>query len=261
LKRQRLLNNLIFSLSLILFATELIAATENINIAPQTVTHSTHWRFLVPYRANYLVFLDGKQVGSSERILSKEQDHWRLSSKAKASRYLFSIRSFESSQFKINNTRVTPLVYESTRKVTLQKSRNVTQEFDWTTLLEKGKNRKRQWEIKITEDTLDRLSHTLQIRADMFLGRKNLTYRVSYNGKIRNYQYTIEGAEDLHLMGRQLKTIKLNRKKSETESFSLWLAPELNYIPVKIGQYEQGEDSLELVLSAIDYHPVNAPTP
>ena len=81
-------------------------------------------------------------------------------------------------------------------------------------------------------------------------------YKVSYKGKIHDYQYSIENNETIDTKMGALKTIKLVRNKSNGDVFTLWLAPELNFIPVQIGQFEQDKPDVKLKLKSLTYEPL-----
>jgi hypothetical protein len=214
---------------------------------------SESWKFLHSYDADYEVLSGNDALGSATRKMSIVDGQWLLETKADISKYFINLNSNESTKFRIiDNLLQTDWFYSKT-KVTFKKVRRIEQSFDWKNSLETGSKGKRKWQLQHSELVFDRISHIVQLREDLILGKKNFSYRVSYKGKVHDYKYTLEKVEKINTAMGALDAIKLVRNKSNGDVFTLWLSPELNYIPVQIAQVEQDKPDVTLLLKSLTY--------
>lgn len=102
--------------------------------------------------------------------------------------------------------------------------------------------------LPLSPGLLGSLSHQQQLQADMAAGAETLAYQVAQRGRIKEYRYGIIGEESLDTPLGTLETVKLERLRDDDERQTyLWLAVALDYLPVKIEQYEDG-DNHELLI-------------
>lgn len=221
--------------------------------AKSNFTETSEWRFLHPYHATYLVVSEGDVLGQATRELSKNDDSWSLDTFAKIKKLLLTLKSSESTKFNIDSDQLFGIQFSSKTKMTFKKTRRMNQEFDWANKLEIGNRGKKKWQLPIEYPIYDRVSHLLQLRADLLRGETNFQYPVSYKGKHLKYTY-LEGPKELITtkMG-DLEARKFVRQKSDDETFIVWLAPELNFFPIKIAQYENGKPDITLLLNKLQY--------
>ena len=72
---------------------------------------------------------------------------------------------------------------------------------------------------------------------------------ISYNAADSAYEFEIIGEERVYTSLGSYKTIKIHhRRYHKNKNITLWCAPELNYLPVKIIQEEIGKPTFESVL-------------
>ncbi len=212
-----------------------------------------HWAFLHGYSAKYAIRSDGETLGHATRKLSHQDDQWKLITSAKLSKYFITLRSKEYTEFHLEDSQLINDRFYSSTKMTFKKARIMEQNFDWQNKLETGKRGKRTWEIPLENQIFDRVSHIIQLRADLLAGKQTFEYDVSYKGKLHLYSYSKEKEEVLTTKMGELSTVKLVRNKSDDDIFTLWLSPELNYLPIKIAQYEQDKPDVTLLLESLDY--------
>lgn len=236
-----------------------IKVTENLGNQKQSnnpdnlSNQDNRWLFLHSYEAKYAVQSGRDTLGHATRKLSQKDGSWILSTNAKIKKYLLSVRNTETTDFRINdNALVTDRFYSKT-KITFKKARVMEQNFDWENMMETGKRKDKTWKIPLEKPVFDRVSHIVQMRADLLAGNKSFDYNVSYKGKLHVYSYSEEKMEVLQTKMGPLAGIKFVRQKSNGDIFSLWLCPELNYIPIKIAQYEQDKADVTLVLESVKY--------
>lgn len=231
------------------------------NIAQSNIEQPTNlWRFLHDYQARYAVQSEGTTLGHATRALKFDDQKWTLSTSAKISKFFISVKTRETSTFHIKDNELVNDHFYSRTKISLKKARVMEQIFDWDNKIETGYGRKKSWEIPLDKQVFDRVSNVIQLRADLLAGKTDFNYDVSYKGKAFVYSYNLVKTETLKTKIGDISTIKFLREKANGDQVVLWLAPEYNYIPFKIAQYEKGEADVTLFLESIEYLPVSVST-
>ena len=211
------------------------------------------WAFLHPYHAKYKVLYNGAKVGNTFRKLTLEDNKWSLLTKASVSKLFYKIKSNELTEFTIDGEKLLTNRFYSSTKRSFKKERKMEQLFDWDKNIETGYKDKNKWSIDIDGLVYDRISHIIQLRSNRLNKKTNLSFDVSYKGKKEAYSYIFEGVETIETKLGSLSAEKLIRKKSNGDTFILWLSPELNYLPIKIGQYEADKSDVVMILDSLDY--------
>ncbi|MDQ7051170.1 MAG: DUF3108 domain-containing protein [Enterobacterales bacterium] len=250
---RRCLATSLFVVSSFLCCTSIVnAAEERKNFIVKPLSDKP-WVFLKNYQAKYKVVSKRKTLGHASRTLSQSNQHWTLSSYAKVSKLFFTLRSNESSQFHIESENLFPDRFYSRSKLTFKKARIMEQKFNWETMTETGTRNKKSWQLKHKKQVFDRISHVIQLRADLLTGKQVYSYPVSAKGKIVQYTYLIEQQETIKTKIGTLQALKLVRHKSNGDRFILWLCPDMNYFPIKIAQYEKGKPDITLIMESFEY--------
>jgi len=98
----------------------------------------------------------------------------------------------------------------------------------------------------------DRLSVQLALTADLKSGNKiqpEYSYNIIDKGKVSQYHFEYIADEVMRINGKQYDVIKIKRPHtSGSRTTYLWLARELDFLPVKIDQYRKGELHLSMNL-------------
>ena len=193
---------------------------------------------LTPYRAHYQISHDGLST-MAERILERDGDHWRLSQHAK----LFFFKVDEESKLEVHKGTLRPLSYRYENNVSSKKNLELT--FDWAKQTVSDKQAKKPWQKALKPHFSDQLSAQLQLREMLIKGQldsqQNQTV-VKRKGKLKTYGISRIGEERIETAMGTLQTVKLRKHRdgSSSETF-IWLAPELNYLIVKLEQREDDE--------------------
>ncbi len=97
------------------------------------------------------------------------------------------------------------------------------------------------WSQSITAGTQDRLSQQLLVRLHLAEGRKDISYQVADGGKIKSYRFLVEGEENIDTPYGQMRCLRVRRsKESRKPDYTIWFAPELDYLPVQIERQQSG---------------------
>lgn len=235
----------LFSLGFVLLASAVSAET-----AAQSADQA---EILRPYKAHYQLFRDGEEVGTATISLqSLGNERWRLVSDSQASVLLFSLRATETSEFILQGAQLQPQQFERRRELPTKTS-ITSQHFDWTAMRETGRKDKKQWTVELTTGTQDRQSHMLAIQHDVASGKTALAYTVSDGGKLRDYEYRVKGEETIETPYGKFKTLRIERERADKDRQTItWLAPALDYLPVRVQQIEDGEEQADMRLKALE---------
>jgi hypothetical protein len=232
------------------------ADSDNISANEQNRLHTqlkqNPWMFLHPFIANYTVYSGSKELGSATRELTYQEGKWKIHRKGKLSKWFLSLKSDEYSSFVIVENKLLVDSFYTSSKVSFKDQKTINQHFDWANKIETGNKGKNKWELELANDTYDRMSHIIQLRADLLSNQSEFNYLVSYKGKRELYTYHNAGVEKIKTPFGVLDAIKMDRDDGN-ESNSIWFCPELNYFPVRISKFEQDEAEIVLELNKLEY--------
>jgi hypothetical protein len=132
-----------------------------------------------------------------------------------------------------------------------KKQKHVHITFDWP--LKKAKNTADSpWELTIPEGTLDDQLYQIALMQDLQQGKRELSYTVADDGKIKVYSPTFVGEEKVRTDLGEFNTLKYERVSSDKKRrTTLWCAPVLHYLPVQVEHLEKG-DAVRMVLQSLE---------
>jgi hypothetical protein len=133
--------------------------------------------------------------------------------------------------------------------------RTLTVAFDWASGQAAIDSADRPWTMQIPPAAQDKLAVLLALRADLAAEAAELSYPVADGGRLKTYRYARAGTEEVALAGGSWTSVLLTRVKDEGEiDYRLWLAPELDYLPVRVERSENGSH-YRMELTAIEPAP------
>ncbi|TRX57001.1 DUF3108 domain-containing protein [Thalassomonas sp. M1454] len=208
------------------------------------------------FTAKYNIIHDGDIVGKAVRILKNLPDgSVEFSYKTDIEWLIFSDHRKEFTTNKIINGNVIPLSYKSDREGT-GKDKYYHWSFDAeaktaTNLKKKTPQAKA---IDWPEGLQSKLSYHLQSRFNLINDRKNFSFDViSTKGRIGNYTYKYLGEENIMTPYGNLDTVKLQRKKPGKDQITtVWFAPKLDYLMVRLHQIESDFKQVHAELVSIE---------
>ena len=211
--------------------------------------------FLSNYKASYEVYYDNDLVGTTDETLTSNNGEWKLQINAKVKKLFFKVKSKEFSEFQIQQGKLIAQRFYSKTEMTFKKDKIIEQVFDWKNNVETGTYKGKSWRIPIEKQLFDRMSHTIQLRKDLYHGDKEntiasfpLKYLISQKGKTEIYLYEFVGEEELLTTFGKYRAIELQRTKPNGDKFSIWFSPKLDYFPIKISQKEKDKTEVFFLL-------------
>jgi len=198
---------------------------------------------LTPFEAQYIVYRGGKKHGEAKRYLTEQDGIYELGYSSNISWLVFRDRRSEVSRFLLEQQHVKPLSYLMTRSGTgssrhyeLHLNQQQQQLFVGKEQRLKADSWQPQW--------LDPLSFHQQLALDVKAGKTEFSYEVlNRNGNSKTYYYRVVTEEPLALPYGTIRAIRVARVDDDPKKQVLaWLAPELDYMLVRIWH---GEDNVE----------------
>lgn len=192
---------------------------------------------LTPYTATYRVNLDNKLNGTATASLSQQGNRFHYQLKATAPM----ASTLEQTDFQMENGQLKSLGYKAQRKV-LFSSRINSISFDWKQRSAHAARGSKQADYRIEEGTLDPLNMEIRIRDDLLrTGRLDKEYPLADPKSFHPVRFEIIGSETLSTPMGNIDTLKVRRIHDDPErSSQFWLAKNMEYLPVKIVQTDDG---------------------
>ena len=229
---------LLFSL---LAPTAVAESASNSQPASNPTTEKDTW---VPFKATYVAIMNGTTVDDDgARILEYRGDgHFRFSTIAENLLFRFE----EVTDFKVMEGKVYPLQYHSERSAPFQ-TRKKAVGYNWKNNTAHYQYKDRKGTLKLKGRVLDPLTTAFELARSVKQGQTNISFQEVGSRKIKDRHFKLVGEETLTLPYGELKTLKLRMQDDDDKETLIWLAPDKNYLTVKVKQNDEGEEyKLEL---------------
>ncbi len=113
--------------------------------------------------------------------------------------------------------------------------------FDWDNQILTTTTNGNSWEMALADKTLDKALVQLALMEALTENKKKFDYSVADGGKPKHYQFIEAGRAVLKSKLGTIETIKILRRKAGKEAnTTLWMAPSLSYLPIRIDRIRNG---------------------
>lgn len=207
---------------------------------------------LAPFEASYKVLHGRTYAGDSHMVLSRDDDgryEYRNNVEPRGlAKWFVKGKVYGGSSFRIVDGLPRPVSYESDGpKKNDQQSITFNYDLDQAFSSYAGE----QAVFDLTPGTLDMLSMDIALMMCMKAGHELSSLSVVDKNQRRTYLYAIEGPESVDTEAGKYDAIKVRRQREgSSRHYQMWLAPSLDYLPVRVEQYKDGKVSNTLVLSS-----------
>lgn len=205
------------------------------------------------FSASYQLLRGGIPLGRMELELAlDDHDNYRYRAHSYPVGLAAVFRSddiVELSEGRIVDGRPVPRRYHylKTRK---NKSREVTLDFHWEQQRVVNLSGGSRWSMELPAGAQDKFSQQLALMLALSAGQTSSEFLVADGGHIKTYRYSTLPGEEIKTGAGSFQTLQVQRQKEgKTSSARLWLAPELDYLPVKIEKTEDDSSFLLLLKS------------
>lgn len=151
----------------------------------------------------------------------------------------------EQSEGLVLSGKIQPERYSFLQLSENETSRNVEITFDWlrNEVVNHHKHKDSKWTMSVPELTTDKLSYQLSLMLKLAnRPEKNFRLNIADGGRLKEYDFKILGEERVYTSIGSFKAIKIHHQRyHKDKDITLWCAPKLNYLPVKIIQEESGK--------------------
>jgi hypothetical protein len=210
-------------------------------------------RHLTPFVATYMVSamgLEGINVTNSlslDKVNSHGQEYHFRSYSIPVGLLAFNQDETrdERSEGLIMNGSIQPSLYKLKQIRDGGTRRDVEISFDWSnqTVINHHRSKDSKWKMPIPEGTVDNLSYQLSLMLKLAdTDDERFQLNIADGGRVKQYDFTILGEERVYTSLGSYKALKIQHQRyKKDKTITLWCAPALNYLPVKIIQEEFGK--------------------
>ncbi|MEE4329929.1 MAG: DUF3108 domain-containing protein [Wenzhouxiangella sp.] len=219
--------------------------------------------FALPaHTATYDVFRRGSKIGEVDVSLSRDEEGiWFFDTKTTATARLARLlgaRAEESAHFVWNAERehLQMLTYRHVAKIAVR-NRFWQHELDWSENVSNTQTYEGDHRIELEPDLLDPLTMRLQLAVDMIepeARRVDHEFRVLERDEIEDQFFYYLGDERIEVPIGCFDAVRMHRfrKEGSSRNYHSWHAGEFYWMPVRIQQFEDGEEALDIQLARTD---------
>ncbi len=203
-----------------------------------------------PYSAIYQVAADGISLGRLERSLTQEKDGaFALKAKAYTTGFwaiFIKDRATEVSRFTVIDDQVTPISYHYINR---KRDRPVEERvrFDLRKKTIQSTSTAGRENFPYTGTEVDKLLYQFKIRDLLRQGESEFGFDVVDRTRLKNYQFKTDRRQTVDIPMGKIEAIKVKWVNADKRKTTLWFAPSLDYLPVKIVQ-DSGSHKLSISL-------------
>ncbi|MEG0482676.1 MAG: DUF3108 domain-containing protein [Acinetobacter sp.] len=227
-----------------LFKTFSIATS--ISSAILLTAFSSNVLAMSPFQASYDFAYNGKNLGSATRTLSKNGNNWTYVFAAKAAAIA---SASETSRFSFANGQINSNSFSRTSKVLVHND-TMTINFNPNTKTINTKKKDQPRSFAWKAGALDELNAELQVREDLKGSGLKSNYLIADAKGLDSRRFVKQGTETIKTATGTYNTVKVVLTHDNGEKSSIfWLAPQLDYLPVKMSHVD-GKTSYNLTLKS-----------
>ena len=201
-----------------------------------------------PSSANYSFTIEDKYKGTATRTLNKSGNTWKYNVDARVAGVA---TAAQNSTFTINGNSVIPTQASTTYKL-LGVGRTHKLDFNPSTKKVVSNYKGKSTTLNMTQQAFDDLSLEIQIRQDLLNGKFSGNYYMAKKDKIEKTPFKKSGNTKITVPAGTFDTVRVDRVHDDnSRSTSFWLAPSLDYLPVKVSQINDGK-KMDLELTKVN---------
>lgn len=205
-----------------------------------------------PFNLTFDVSRNGKALGEATLTLTRVNDEtWLFRTHTVGTSGLASIAGVdidERSEFKWVNGKPQTLRYQFDQKMRFR-SRKRSMTVLPNAQRVSGQDNKGAFNLTYEPDLLDRNLVVLALATDVARGVKSAEYRIADNREIDSNNYEFFDAEPVTTGRGTISALRIERiRKKKGRQTTTWVAPSMDYLPIRIRQVEPNGETLDMVL-------------
>ncbi|RYY80564.1 MAG: DUF3108 domain-containing protein [Moraxellaceae bacterium] len=192
---------------------------------------------IAPFNASYTFNLDNKASGTAVRKLSRQGNQWVYNFDA---RIPVIATASEKSVFGLNNNQIVSQHYQRQYKI-LVHNQKTSLDFNSGSKSIQVKRDQKTSQLAWQAGVLDDLNVEIQLREDLKKGGLKSFYLIADQKDVTPRQFVNEGTTKVTTPSGTYEAVKvrINHQKKD-KSTTFWLAPSLDYLPVKVMHNDDG---------------------
>ena len=200
-----------------------------------------------PSSADYSFTVENKYKGSATRQLTQSGNAWKYNVKARVAGVA---SAAQNSSFSLSGTNVVPSSASTTYKIFgVGRTHNLSFAPSKKQVVSSYKGKSTT--LSMPQQAFDDLSLEVQIRQDLLNGKFTGNYYMAKKDKIEKTPFKKSGNSKITVPAGTFDTVRVDRIHDDnSRSTSFWLAPSLDYLPVKVMQVNDGK-KMDLELTKI----------
>lgn len=244
------MKNLIFLFGFLL--TSFAQATVS---APQTKMPTSAYQAKA-FTASYVVFRNGKDLGNATiRFSDAGNGRWELTTRTIGTGIaaIAGVEVNERSLIRWNDGKPETLDYSFSQKAGWKdKQRSITVNAQNKTIVSQDKEK--TYSLKYQPGVLDRHAITVAIMQELTQGKRgDLLFPVADRDELNTQLYRLIGNEKTETLLGSFNSVKVQRirENANGKSTTLWLAPDRQFVPLRIEQKEGNGDTIEMRITGL----------
>lgn len=241
-------NNKNQSRSKLLTAFTISASIAAIGVLSMTAPTIASAKDIQPSSANYSFTVEDKYKGTATRTLNKTGNTWKYNVNARVAGVA---SASQNSTFSLNGNNVVPTQASTTYKL-LGVGRTHKLDFNPSSKKVVSNYKGKSTTMSMAQQAFDDLSLEVQIRQDLLNGKFSGNYYMAKHDKIEKTPFKKSGNTKITVPAGTFDTVRVDRiHEDNSRSTSFWLAPSLDYLPVKVSQINDGK-KMDLELTKVN---------
>jgi hypothetical protein len=213
------------------------------------------------FAAHFVLKAFGATVGEGEWRLKPSQNGrfvWEAHARTAGIALLFrDVKISETSQSEYFEQSFRPLMYRYDRTGD-NKAETAEVSFDWHKGIARNTVKGKTWQMPVPVGTLDKITYLLAMMSDLSAGKRTMRYTIADGGKLKVYDMRELGTETLDTPLGSLETLKMERHRRDGRETTLWCAPALGFLPVKVMHREREGWSVTMYVERLEGRPPNS---
>lgn len=220
-------------------------------VASAAAGHAADAEAIAPFRADYQLIRNGDHIGTATIELIMGKDGYQFSTRSEGTKGLAGfagVRIDENSTFRWQDGKPETMHYRYAQKAAWKRrQRSVDVDHDSRTVhVDDGEG---EVALDYAPATVDRNLVVLALAADLKAKREKLEYRVADKRAIETHRYQASGRETIETARGSFDCIRIERiREKPGRTTTTWIAPALDFTPVRILQKEPDGETLEMLL-------------
>ncbi|WP_420825347.1 DUF3108 domain-containing protein [Psychrobacter frigidicola] len=222
-----------------------IAAIGALSMTAPTIASA---KTVKPSSADYSFTVEDKYKGTATRNLSKSGNIWKYNVNARVAGVA---TASQSSNFVLVGDNVSPTQASTTYKI-FGVGRTHNLNFNGGKKQVASTYKGKTINLNMAQQAFDDLSLEVQIRQDLLNGKFSGNYYMAKKDKIEKTPFKKSGTPKITVPAGTFDTVRVDRIHDDnSRSTSFWLAPSLDYLPVKVSQINDGK-KMDLELTKVN---------